>query len=89
MSEYVLQIPNDETPEAKALLRYLSDLAFVRLARRTVQTEPAFLRPTETQRQQAVENMADWLASRPPIDSEIDDVVEAIRATRQQSNAHE
>ncbi len=89
MSEYVLQFPNDETPEAKALLRYLSELAFVRLARPATQNEPAFVRPTDSKRQQAATDMADLLASRPPTDYTVDDVVDAIHAMRQQTHSHE
>jgi hypothetical protein len=65
MSNYLLQFPNEDAPEARALLRYLSELAFVRLAPQPAPNDPVFMRPTETQRQQGVEAMLHFLANRP------------------------
>ncbi len=86
MSTYLLQFPNEDAPEARALLRYLNELAFVRLAPQPVPNEPVFIRPSETQRQQGVEAMLHFLANRPDTataDTD-DEVVQAIKAMRQQ-----
>jgi hypothetical protein len=86
MSNYLLQFPNEDAPEARALLRYLNELAFVRLAPQPATSQPVFIKPSETQRQQGVEGMLNFLASRPDNATVYtdDEVVQAVRAMRQQ-----
>ena len=85
MSEYVLRIPDNEAPEAKALLRYLNELGFVYLIPQPAPEEPTLIRPTEDQRRLAVHDMLDFLANRPSIDYTTDEVAAAVSAMRSNS----